>query len=308
MATRSGISGTSLIASLVLASFAFSFTPRVAFGQTAERKYLGKDTFYSMESVQNPAISPDGAQVVFSRGFVDASKDQNSSNLWLTDVAGTRLRQLTDGTWRDSSPVWSPDGSRLAFLSNRSGSTQVHVLWPDTRESAQLTRVDRDVAGLAWSPDGTRLAFTMTLPDEAPVLTVKLPPSPKGAQLAKGATVIDRPSWGADGVGPTSKEWRHVFVVDAVVGGTPRQITSGDYNHTAPEWSADGRRVFVSAIRKPEAEYLRGDSEIYAIDLASLAVTALTDRSGPDSAPAGLARRQVDRLHGLRPAEASPTT
>jgi dipeptidyl aminopeptidase/acylaminoacyl peptidase len=249
------------------------------------RKYLVKDTFFQMESVQNPTISPDGSQIVFSRGFVDVTKDQNSSNLWIIDTRGERLRQLTDGAHRDSSPVWSFDGRRIAFLSNRSGSTQVHVLWIDTRETAQLTRVDRDPGNLVWSPDGTRIAFTMTLPDETPELPVKLPATPKGAQLAKGATVVDRPSWGADGVGPTSKEWRHVFLVDATTGGLPRQVTSGSYNHNAPDWSADGRTLFVSGIRKPDAEYLRNDSEIYAVALDTLEVKPLTERKGPDTNP-----------------------
>lgn len=259
-----------------------------AFAQAAApaaTRLLTKDTFYLMESVQNPRISPDGTQVVFARGYVDTMKDQQASNLWIVDTKGERLRQLTDGAWRDTNPVWAPDGKRLAFLSNRSGTTQVHVLWLDTRETAQLTRVDRDPSGVTWSPDGTHLAFTMSLPDDTPVLPVKLPPSPKGAQLAKGATVVDRLSWGADGIGQTAKEWRHVFIVDAVTGGVARQVTSGSYNHNAAEWSADGKTLYTSAIRKPDAEYLRGDTEIHAIDLATLAVKTLTDRSGPDGNP-----------------------
>ncbi len=246
---------------------------------------LDKTTFFQMESLSNPEISPDGRVVVFSRGFVDTTKDQHQSNLWVIDVDGQRLRQLTDGAWRDSSPVWSPDGRRIAFLSNRSGSTQIHVMWADTREVLQLTRVERDPGGLRWSPDGRSIAFTMNLPDDTPILGVKLPPAPKGAQLARGAVLVDRTTWGADGVGPTTKGYNHVFVVDAVVGGTPRQITSENFNHSAATWSVDGRTLYVSGIRKPDAEYLRGDSEIYAIDLATLDVRALTDRNGPDGAP-----------------------
>ena len=248
-------------------------------------KYLDKDTFFRMESISNPEISPDGSQIVFGRGFVDVMKDQAASNLWVTDIKGERLRQLTDGEFRDSAPVWSPDGKRIAFLSNRSGSTQVHVMWADTRETLQLTRVDRDPSGVKWSPDGSRILFTMNLLDETPVLPVKLPTTPRGAQLARGAVVVDRLSWGADGTGPTFKSYNHVFVVDSMVGGVPRQITTGNYGHNAAEWSADGKTVYLSGVRKPDAEYQRGDSEIYAVDVATLDVKTLTDRKGPDGGP-----------------------
>jgi dipeptidyl aminopeptidase/acylaminoacyl peptidase len=268
--------GVALLTAIVLPAAAQS---------PSKAKNLDKETFFQMESVSNPQISPDGTEVVFSRGFVDTVKDQNSSNLWVIDAKGERLRQLTEGTWRDSSPVWSPDGKRIAFLSDRSGSTQVHVMWADTRETLQLTRVERTPGGLKWSPDGRTLLFTTSIPDDTPLLAVKLPPAPRGAQLARGAVIVDRLSWGSDGVGPTSKTFTQVFTVDSVVGGTPRQVTSGHYNHGAPEWSADGKTIYVSGIRKPDAEYLRGDSEIYAIDLATLGAKALTDRRGPDTNP-----------------------
>ena len=248
-------------------------------------KYLDKSTYFQMESITSPAIAPDGETILFSRGYVDLMRDQNRSNLWAVNASGDRLRQLTDGAWSDSSPVWSPDGKRIAFLSDRSGSTQLHVMWADTRDTLQLTRLERAPGGITWSPDGKQIAFTSLVPDESPILSVRLPPTPRGAQLARGPVVIDRPSWAADGSGPTTKGSTHVFVVDAAVGGTPKQVTSGAFNHSAPSWAADGRAIYVSGIRKPGAEYLNGDSEIYVVNLQTAAITPLTDRSGPDSSP-----------------------
>lgn len=246
---------------------------------------LVAETIFDMESVSSPAISSDGSQIVFGRSWVDRMKDQQRSNLWILDQKSGRLRELTSGNWRDTAPVWSPDGKRIAFLSDRDGTTQIHVMWADTREVAQLTHLEKAPSNLRWSPDGRTIAFSMNVPDDDPVLPVRLPRRPDGAQWAKPAVIVDRLTWARDGAGPVPKGFMHVFLIDAVTGGTPRQLTSGKYNHMGHEWSADGKTIYVSGIRKPDAEYLRNDSEIYAIDVATGAVKELTSRKGPDTNP-----------------------
>lgn len=158
-------------------------------------------------------------------------------------------------------------------------------MWVDTHEVAQLTHLERVPSNLRWSPDGAQIAFTMFVPDERPILAVTLPKAPRGAERAEAAVLVDRLSWARDGRGPVAPGFTHAYVLDSVLGGTPRRITSGDYNHGSPEWSADGRTLYVSAIRKPDAEYLRGNTEIYAFDLETLEATELTNRNGPDRAP-----------------------
>src|SRR5438552_109011 len=94
-----------------------------------KKKLLTKETFMDMESVGSPAISPDGTKVLFTRGWIDPQKDEHRSNLWIADVDGARVRELTQGKWKDTSPAWSPDGKRIAFLSDRDGTEQLHVMW-----------------------------------------------------------------------------------------------------------------------------------------------------------------------------------
>ena len=256
----------------------------VSFAQS-KKALLDKETFMNMENVSNPAISPDGRQIVFTRSWIDKVKDQQVSNLWIVDADGTRVRELTSGTWRDSAPVWSPEGKRIAFLSDRDGTSQLHVMWVDTREVAQLTHLEQAPSGINWSRDGRLIAFSAFEPDNEPILAVKLPERPRNAQWAKPAVIVNRLTWAADGRGPLPMGNMHVYTIDSALGGTPRKITSGKFNHTGPEWSADGKTIYVSAIRKPDAEYLRGDSEIYAVDLKTLDIKPLTDRQGPDSSP-----------------------
>ncbi|MBL1149376.1 MAG: S9 family peptidase [Armatimonadetes bacterium] len=243
---------------------------------------LTRDTFFEMESVGGVQISPDGQLLVFTRTWVDKLKDVSVSNVWMSDVEGKKVRQLTEGNWRDSSPAFSPDGKRLAFLSDRDGTTQLYVMWLDTREVAKLTNLERSPGAPVWSPDGTKIAYSTFVPALESPLAIRMPERPQGAQWARGATIENRLSWAADGSGYRPIGWTQVFVVDARLGGTPRQVTDGDYNHSNPQWSADGRTIFVSGIRKPDAEYLRGDSEIYAFDLESKSPEQLTDRKGPD--------------------------
>ncbi|MFB0564382.1 MAG: prolyl oligopeptidase family serine peptidase [Candidatus Aminicenantaceae bacterium] len=272
-----------IIARLMLATLLmFCASLGTAHSGQKEYKLLTKNTFMEMESIGSPDISPDGKNVLFTRRWTDKMDDRSRSNLWIVDVGGIRVRELTHGNWRDFSPVWSPDGEKIAFLSDRDGTTQIHVLWFDTREVAQLTHVERTPGSLRWSPDGKMLAFTMFIPDDKRLLPVKLPERPKGAKWAKPAIIIDRLSWRRDGRGPIPKGYSHIFVIDAEIGGTPKKVTSGDYSHSDPQWSADGKRIYFSAIRKPDAEYLRGDSEIYSVDLDTGEIKALTDRKGPD--------------------------
>ena len=208
-------------------------------------RLLDKETFMEVESVGAPAISPNGRRIVFPRTWIDKMKDQSSNNLWIVEADGSRVRELTRGDWGDSSPVWAPDAKRIAVLSDSDGTNKLHVMYLDTGEVAQLTHLQRAPSGLQWSPDGKRIAFTQTLPDEQPILRVELPKRPRGAEWARGATIVDHLTWAREGSGPVEKGYSHVFVMDAVLGGTPRQVTEGKFNHSDPEWSADGQNIQV---------------------------------------------------------------
>ena len=247
------------------------------------RKGLTVDTIFDWRTATDPRISFDGSQIVYVYGWVDHMNDSYRSNLWMVSADGKDNRPLTQGNHRDYSPRWSPDGTRLAYISTRTGKPQIFVRWMDTGQEAQITNGEESPSNIAWSPDGTQIAFTKKVPGRLPA-GVKMPKKPEGAKWAKPPMVITRLWYRQDRQGYLPHAFTHIFVVPAT-GGTPRQITSGDYDHSAPEWMPDGKTILTSAIRKPDAEWPPFDPEVYAVNVADGSLRALTDRRGPDANP-----------------------
>lgn len=265
-----------------LATLSLLLLPIAAFA--ADSQILQPRDVFDLEWANHPAISPDGSRIVYQRMAFDIMKDLRRGRLWLLDADGGRHRPLTDGPQDDQAAVWSPSGDRIAWVSEQDGSAQIRVRWMDSGQSAVLTRLTELPNNLAWSPDGRWLAFTKRVPSDSKPLA-KLPAKPKGADWAPEAKLIDRIGYRSDDVGYLVPGYDHVFVIPAE-GGTPRQVTRGDYQHVArPAWSRDGRALFVATNYQKDWEYDPSESDLYRIDVASGAATRLTDRDGPDTNP-----------------------
>ncbi len=247
----------------------------------AQEKTLTLDLFLEMESVSNPQLSPEGQQILFTRGGVDKVNDRRYSGIWIMNADGSRMRRLTDG----SSPVWSPDGTRIAFTApGEPSGSQIFVRWMDAEgATTQITRVERSPGSLRWSPDGRRIAFTMQVED-VESWSVKLPDRPEGARWTEGPKIVDRLDYRQDRTGFVDTSHSHIFVVPAE-GGTPKRLTDGEWDHAGPEWTPDGREILFSSLRVEDADYQWRESEIYAVSVETGAIRQLTTRPGPDSGP-----------------------
>jgi acylaminoacyl-peptidase len=246
---------------------------------------------FDLEQATDPQMSPDGRRVIYVRKYSDVFTDRRYSNLWIIDVDGGQNRPLTTGHHGDAAPRWSPDGTRVAYTSDREGTPQIYVRWLDSGQTARLTNLGFPPADPVWSPDGRQIAFTTFVAQEAPKVA-SLPAPPEGAKWAEPATTIDKLVYRFNGEGYLKPGYTHLFVVPAE-GGTPRQISSGDFQHggtaftaSAAVWSPDGRYLIQSAIRRPDYELEPLDTEIYEFSVADGAVRQLTHRKGPDDSPA----------------------
>src|SRR5262249_9203588 len=130
--------------------------------QEAAKHPITFDDMIKMHRVAEPQISPDGKWVVYTVATPDMDANRNASNIWIVSITGGAPQQLTQ-SGHDSSPVWSPDGKTIAFLSSRSGDSQVYLLSLAGGEAQKLTKLSTGADIVKWSPDGKTIAFTSSV-------------------------------------------------------------------------------------------------------------------------------------------------
>ncbi|MGB5385009.1 MAG: DPP IV N-terminal domain-containing protein, partial [Lutimonas sp.] len=240
---------------------------------------------FNMEYVSDPQISPDGSKVVYVRNFKDVMTDKNLSNLWLVNVDGTRNRPLTTGNQNDFAPRWSHKGDKIVYKSNKEDQKmKLYMMWMDTREVVPLTNLPQTPGEVSWSTDDEFLAFNMFVPKEHHSI-VQMPDKPEGAEWNTPPTYIDRINYRGDGAGYLKSGNMQLFTLP-VNGGTPRQLTSSEFDHGAPVWALDNSTLYFSANMHKEEEFEPLNSEIYQIEVRTGSTKPLTSRYGPDLSPA----------------------
>jgi len=274
---------------LSVAAVSFLALPALTRAQDSSHKLTAMDEF-QLQIATDPQISPDGKKIVYVRGFADSMTDKRYANLWIINADGSDHRPISTGNRTDGSPRWSPDGTRIAYLSDADGKMQIYVRWMDSGQTARITNLEEGPDAIAWSPDGKMLSFSSLVRGKGPHIA-DLPTVPPGAKWAEPATAYDRLVYRFNGAGYLKPGFMQVFVVSAE-GGAPRQVTNGNFPNggnewspTRPVWSPDSKFLIVSANRHPESDHEYLDTEIYEFSVSDGALRALTNRKGPDDAP-----------------------
>ena len=134
---------------------------------SAQRRHITDKDIFAFVWVADPQISPDGSQVAFVRVSIDEKKDAYDTAIWLARTDGSEPpRAITSGI-RDTSPRWSPDGRRLAFVRSvekdgRPQPAQIHLMAMAGGEPWAITDIPRGAGNPEWAPDGKTIAFSST--------------------------------------------------------------------------------------------------------------------------------------------------
>ena len=263
-------------------SFIFIFFLIISYGQ--EKLKLSLDHYKNYEWTSNPTISPNGEQILYSRSWINLIDDKRETDLWIMNKNGSTNRFFLNG----SNGKWSPDGSKIAFIKKgEPNGTQIFIKYLGVEgEPTQITKLEKSPSSMEWSPDGKFIAFLMHVSSEAALDPIGVPERPKGATWTKGPQVIDQVDYSQDRVGFLERGFRQIFIVPSD-GGTARQITFGEFDDISGgiSWLKDSESIVFSSYQKEDAEYARGQSNLYSVNINNLNLIELTSREGTESSP-----------------------
>jgi dipeptidyl aminopeptidase/acylaminoacyl peptidase len=195
----------------------------------ADKRAFTIEDLYRVRGLAHLQLSPDGATVVFTVATNDLARAKHVEHIWLMNANGTNVRQFTRGDADETSPVFSPDGSRIAFVSTRNGSSNIYIIPSGGGEAVQFTHVSTGVADPLWSPDGKWIVFSSDVYPECSAddacnkkIADRWSKGPLQAHMADGLLYRHWTSW-KDGTRT------HILIAD-VGSGAIRDLTPGDFD------------------------------------------------------------------------------
>lgn len=252
-----------------------------------QKRRITPEDLKHLKFLSQLAVSPDGTHVAYVRADVDMANNTTLRNIWLAPLDGGEPVQLTR-SGKDSNPVWSPDGRTLAFVSNRSGKSQIYVMplhFPGGEPRA-LTSVANGATAPVFSPDGGQIAFLCPMNAEER-RAEDTPPAEGESDAPKSNGKSDTPDEKRFdprvarripyrvGTNYVSDRFQQIYVIaaDASPDDKPRRLTDLDEDYQQPRWSADGKALYTSRAQDPAADEPWRQGALYRIDAETGAET-----------------------------------
>ena len=256
-----------------------------------ELKTLQPEDIIGLKGLSGTTISPDGKWATFIRTvpILEVEKSEHRGHIWLVSTVGGEPCQLTNGPNGDSNPQWSPDSTRLAFVSKRGGNkTQIWVIPIGGGEAKQLTYTKNGASNPRWSSDGKRIAFLKD-EDDSPVEDKR--------KKARDDRVV---------VGVDDFKQQHLWVIEVetlddepelffnlpeagadenVNMDKSQRLTAGDFHVSEPHWSPDGQQVVFVSSPSPKADDTMFNGTVHVVDIETKRIRKLTVHAGGESSP-----------------------
>ena len=252
---------------------------------------LQPEDIIGLKDFSGLTISPDGRWAAFVRTVpvLEAEKSEHRGHIWLVSTDGGEPFQLTNGLNGDSNPQWSPDSTRLAFVSKRGdGETQIWLISIAGGEAKQLTHSKNGASSPQWSSDGKRIAFLKTEQDSD---TDEKRKQAKDDRVIMGIDDFKQQHLWAIEVETVDDEPELLFSLpeegadEHVSVDKSQRLTMGDFHVSEPHWSPDGRQIVFVSTPSPKADDTMFNGVIHVVDTGTRDIRKLTTHTGGESAP-----------------------
>lgn len=242
-----------------------------------QKRMLTAEDLYELKSVADPQLSNNGKDLVFVETLMSKEKNNYISNLYYIDVdKKSNPVQWTFGEDRNHSPCWSPDGTQLAFVSNRTGKNQIYVLRKNGGEARQLTNFTNGASNPVWSPDGKQIAFNVSLKADEDLLSND--EKEKSGDNKLLPLEVDKMKYKSDAVGFWDGKFKQIALVEIETGET-QLLTSGEADYHLQSWSPDGKQIALSADLSDDTDF-SFIADVYLLNVETKELQKLTNSTG----------------------------
>ncbi|MBN1212964.1 MAG: S9 family peptidase [candidate division Zixibacteria bacterium] len=222
-----------------------------------KRKLTAED-LYKLRLPGSVSLSPCEKFIAYTVERMDKKEKKYFSNIFMHDLSADRSLQFTHGDHNDQLPVWSPDGSRLAFISTRDKKTGIYIMPSGGGAEKKLIEIEGAVSHLQWTPDAKHLVFALRYNDSHYIKDEKEKKEPPVYRY------ITRLFFRLDGMGYIPKDRFQIYALD-IEKAKLRKITRGRRDNINPNLSPDGKWIVYISNRRPNEDLESKNLDLFVI-------------------------------------------